>query len=101
MIRLQRVMRAVDMTREKRDQKASMERLAQEVQQSLDELEVYLGAESARALQAYITSQIALLTLDFKALATQSEEEELGVTPASRSVAETNRAVRQTKNLRR
>ena len=89
------------MSRKNRDQRASMERLAQEVQQSLDQLELYLGAEAARALQMYITSQIALLTLDFKALATQSDEEELGVTRASRSVTETNGAARQTRNSRR
>ncbi len=64
------------------DHQTSVERLALEVETSLNELELHFGAAAARALHGYVTAQIALLNLEFKALATQSAEEELGVTPA-------------------
>ncbi len=64
------------------DHQASVERLALEVEASLTQLELHFGAAGAQALQTYITAQIALLSLEFKALATQSAEEELGVMPS-------------------
>ncbi len=64
------------------DHQTSVERLALEVETSLGQLELHFGAAGAQALHAYVTAQIALLSLEFKALATQSAEEELGVTPS-------------------
>ncbi len=64
------------------DHRTSVERLALEVETSLNQLELYFGAAWAQALHTYVTAQIALLSLEFKALATQSAEEELGVTPS-------------------
>ncbi len=64
------------------DQQTSVERLALEVEASLRQLELHFGAAAAQALHTYVTAQIALLSLEFKALATQSAEEELGVTPS-------------------
>ena len=66
----------------KPDHETSVERLAREVEASLSELELYFGAVGAQALRAYVTAQIALLNLEFRALAIQSAEEELGVIPA-------------------
>ncbi|MGZ4933142.1 MAG: hypothetical protein ACXV49_01385 [Halobacteriota archaeon] len=66
----------------KPDHQTSVERLALEVETSLSQLELHFGAAAAQALHTYVTAQIALLSLEFKALATQSAEEELGVTPS-------------------
>ncbi|MGZ4911510.1 MAG: hypothetical protein ACXVI3_00075 [Halobacteriota archaeon] len=66
----------------KPDHQTSVKRLAREVESSLSELELYFGAAGAQALHTYVTAQVALLNLEFKALATQSAEEELGVIPA-------------------
>ncbi len=69
------------MSHRKPDQHTSVERLALEVEGSLRQLELHFGAAAAQALHTYVTAQIALLSLEFKALATQSAEEELGVAP--------------------
>lgn len=70
------------------DRQTSVERLALEVETSLDQLELHFGAAGAQALHTYVTAQIALLSLEFKALATQSAEEELGVTPSRHTGAD-------------
>ncbi len=75
----------------KPDFQTSVERLALEVETSLSRLELHLGAAAAQALHTYVTAQIALLSLEFKALATQSAEEELGVTPSRQIDADSER----------
>ncbi len=79
------------MPRMEPDHQTSVERLALEVEMSLNELELHFGAAAARALHRYVTAQIALLNLEFKALATQSAEEELGVTPARQTSGDAER----------
>ncbi len=69
------------------DYQTPVERLAREVETALSQLELHFGAAGTRALHRYVTAQIALLSLEFKALATQSAEEELGVTPARQTDA--------------
>ncbi len=70
------------MSQKEPDQQTSVERLALEVEASLRQLELHFGAAAAQALHTYVTVQVALLSLEFKALAMQSAEEELGVTPS-------------------
>ena len=45
-----------------------MEQLSNDVEAHLHQLDVYLGAEAVDALHNYVTSQIALLLLDFEAI---------------------------------
>ncbi len=71
------------------DRQRSVERLARDVETSLNQLELHFGAAGAQALHTYVTAQIALLSLEFKALAVQSAEEELGVTPPRHEGADT------------
>ncbi len=49
-------------------QKEAMEQLSNDVETHLHQLDVYLGAEAVDALHNYVTSQIALLLLDFEAI---------------------------------
>jgi len=49
-------------------QKEAMEQLSNEVEAHLHQLDVYLGAEAVDALHNYVTSQIALILLDFEAI---------------------------------
>jgi len=49
-------------------QKEAMEQLSNDVETHLHQLDVYLGAEVVDALHDYVTSQIALLLLDFEAI---------------------------------
>ena len=49
-------------------QKEAMEQLSHDIEKHLQQLDVYLGAEAVDALHNYVTSQIALLLLDFEAI---------------------------------
>lgn len=49
-------------------QKEAIEQLSNDVEKHLNQLDVYLGAEAVDALHNYVTSQIALLLLDFEAI---------------------------------
>ena len=70
------------MPRMEPDRRTSVEQLALEVEASLSALELHFGAAAAQTLHEYVTAQIALISLEFEALATQSAEEELGVAPS-------------------
>ena len=45
-----------------------MEQLSNDIEKHLHQLDVYLGAEAVDVLHNYVTSQIALLLLDFEAM---------------------------------
>lgn len=49
-------------------QKEAMQQLSNDIEMHLHQLDVYLGAEAVDALHNYVTSQIALLLLDFEAI---------------------------------
>jgi hypothetical protein len=49
-------------------QKEAIEQLSSDVEKHLNQLDIYLGAEAVDALHNYVTSQIALLLLDFEAI---------------------------------
>jgi hypothetical protein len=61
-------------------QKEAIEQLSNDVEKHLNQLEVYLGAEAVDALHSYVTSQIALLLLDFEAIKQElaSDKREIG-----------------------
>lgn len=49
-------------------QKEAMQQLSNDIEMHLHQLDVYLGAEAVDALHNYVTSQIALLLLDFETI---------------------------------
>ena len=49
-------------------QKEAIEQLSNDIEEHLNRLEMFLGAEAVDSLHNYVTSQIALLLLDFEAI---------------------------------